>query len=141
MTNTAEATSPAREPRVLTVLIAEDDAALRTLTARSLELDGYRVLVAADGQAALDAAAAHGGPLHLLLADLMLPRLSGPALCDALRAQHPGLKVLFMSGYGPEMAAAQGANDERCFLAKPFMPGDLTDKVRALLDNTPANGA
>jgi two-component system cell cycle sensor histidine kinase/response regulator CckA len=118
-----------------TVLLAEDEESVRRLATMILERNGYRVIAAADGTAALDAAAAHDGPIHLLLTDVIMPGLNGRQLADRFVGLHPDARVLFMSGYAGEALSAQGVLDPSvAFLAKPFVPAELARKVREVLD-------
>jgi len=118
-----------------TVLIVEDEAALRALTRRVLEKHGYTVLDASDADAAAALAREHAGPIHLLLADVVLPGGSGRALADALLVQRAALKVLFMSGYTEDAIVHRGvlARDTP-FIGKPFAAETLAAKVREVLD-------
>ncbi len=118
-----------------TVMLAEDEESVRRLTAMLLERAGYRVIAAADGKAALDAAAAHEARIDLLLTDVIMPGLNGRQLADRFATIHPETRVLFMSGYAGEALSAQGVLDSSvAFLAKPFLPSDLARKVREVLD-------
>jgi len=118
-----------------TVLVVEDQEALRQLLARLLTAAGYRVLTAANGVEALRASAAHDGAVHLVLTDVVMPEMGGLELTASLRARHPGLRVLFMSGYTEEAVARHGVLDPaRNFLGKPFTAADLARRVRELLD-------
>src|SRR6185503_6508086 len=104
-----------------------------------LERQGYRVIAAADGSAALDAAAAFDGPIDLLLTDVIMPGLNGRELADRFAALAPSARVLFMSGYAGEALSAQGVLDPTvAFLGKPFLPADLARKVREVLDEPTA---
>jgi PAS domain S-box-containing protein len=120
-----------------TILVAEDEEAVRGLMAATLRREGYDVLEAANGEEALREAAQHHGPLHLLLTDVVMPRMGGRRLAQALRGARPGVPVLFVSGY-TEHASAQeegGARlDEGDFLQKPFTPRVLAARVREVLD-------
>ncbi len=122
-----------------TILLAEDEPAVRELAARVLKGLGYRVLVAENGPEALARAAEHGGRLDLLLTDVVMPEMGGRELAARLRQIQPGLRILFVSGYAGDLAALQEALTEGTdFLAKPFAVADLARRVRALLDGTPA---
>jgi signal transduction histidine kinase/ActR/RegA family two-component response regulator len=119
-----------------TILLAEDEESVRRLTATVLEQYGYRVIEARDGAAALDAAAAHDGPIDLLLTDVIMPGLNGRELADRFATVNPETRVLFMSGYAGEALSAQGVLDSSvAFLAKPFLPAELARRVRAVLDD------
>jgi two-component system, cell cycle sensor histidine kinase and response regulator CckA len=118
-----------------TVLVAEDEEAVRRLAVRVLQTHGYRVLEASNGAAALRLARAYEGAIHLLLIDMVMPEVGGKGLADQLRLQYPRAKVLFMSGYTNDVMVQHGRLDERAaFLQKPFTPDDLARKVRAVLD-------
>ena len=118
-----------------TILLVEDEDALRTLTSLSLRMHGYQVLTAIDGGDALRVMASHDGPLHLVLTDVVMPKVSGPALAQQLKAAAPGLKVLFMSGYTDDAVLRHGLIEaEMAFIQKPFTPLSLATKVRQVLD-------
>jgi len=121
-----------------TILVVEDDQAVRQLTRRVLETAGYAVLEATDSEQALALFREHRGTIQLLITDLVMPRLSGLQLVRQLLASHPGLEVLLISGYSDEMVSRQDGLEERvAFLPKPFTTATLTQKVREILD--PAN--
>jgi len=112
-----------------TILLADDEAAIRTLASRVLRAHGYEVLEAEDGVAALEVAGRHHGPVHLLLTDWCMPRLDGAGLIGRLAATHPETAILIVSGYldiEPPLKAA--------ILPKPFTVGDLVRKVRDVLE-------
>jgi len=118
-----------------TVLVVEDEPGLRALTRRVLEKHGYTVLEAATADAAAALARDYPRPIHLLLADVVLPGGSGRALADALLSQRADVRVLFMSGYTEDAIVHRGvlaANTP--FLHKPFSADTLTAKVREVLD-------
>ncbi len=120
-----------------TVLLAEDDDALRRLACRVLRACGYTVLDASDGAQALEMASRHDGPIHLLLSDVVMRGMSGPDLARLLREARPETLVMFMSGYPGD--AAQGREVDfpgSALLAKPFSAAVLAGKVRACLDGT-----
>lgn len=118
-----------------TVLVVEDEEALRGQIRLILQTGGYTVLEAADGAEALRVARQHPGDLHLLLTDLVMPRLSGRQLAERLAAERPGVVCIFMSGYADEAAARHGVLETGApFLQKPFSPTALSRKVREILD-------
>lgn len=120
-----------------TVVVVEDEEGVRLLARRVLKAQGYTVLEATDGAAAVALAREHAGPLHLLLTDVILPASSGRKLADELVTLRPGLKVLYMSGYTEDAIVHRGVLDPgTAFLHKPFSPDDLTLKVREVLDAT-----
>ncbi|MDA0172670.1 response regulator [Solirubrobacter taibaiensis] len=125
----AAAPAPAPAPRSLgTVLMVEDEESVRTVVERLLTGEGYRVLTAASGEAALDMAAAERGPIDLLVSDVVLGGITGPELAAKLKTRRPALKTLMMSGYAD---AETGPADD--FLRKPFSPFDLARRVRRIL--------
>ena len=118
-----------------TVLLAEDDRAVRTVVAGVLEQKGYRVLRAPDGQTALDMARAHPAEIHLLVTDLVMPGTTGQDLAEVLRAERPHLRVLYMSGYTDDAVVRHAVLQEGMpYLQKPFSPRALASKVREVLD-------
>ena len=117
-----------------TVLVAEDDPSVRTLVKSVLERNGYRVLVAADGLAALELARLEKGRIDLLLSDVVMPGMNGRALRDALLELYPRLRVLFMSGYTGDLLTGLGGLDRDVSLVpKPFTPETLLGGIRKLL--------
>jgi PAS domain S-box-containing protein len=130
----AAASLPAPADGAETVLLVEDDQAVRTLGARILRGQGYTVIEAGSGAEALTAVAAYSGPIHLLLTDTVMPGISGPALAAQLKALRPDLRTLIMSGYAPSPSVAGlnfGADGQ---LQKPFTPITLIRAVRSALD-------
>ena len=118
-----------------TVLLVEDEEAVRSLTRIVLQGAGYRVLEASDGGEALIVAGGHEGPIHLLLSDVVMPVLSGRQLAERLLALHPEIKVLFQSGYTDDAVVRHGVLQEKVhFLQKPYSPAALAAKVREVLD-------
>ncbi len=133
---------PAARPASETILVVEDDDAVRNLVRMVLESRGYRVLEARGGVEALDRAREHGGPLHLLLTDIVMPEMSGHELAEHARALHPRLRVLYISGYADQEQARRGVRDPLAgYLPKPFSPETLERKVREVLDAVPADRA
>ncbi len=130
----AQATAKAeREGGAETILVLEDDPQVREVTVRTLTSGGYRVLAASDGQAALEMAEREPGQLDLLVSDVILPGLDGPAVAKKLRERRSSLRVLFVSGYADE-ALARRELDPTQLLPKPFTPSSLLERVRATLD-------
>jgi two-component system cell cycle sensor histidine kinase/response regulator CckA len=118
-----------------TILVVEDEEVLRILTRRLLEMVGYTVLTAGSGEEALLALARHGGPVHLVLTDVVMPGITGRELAVRLETTHPGLKVLYTSGYTDDVILRKGLLDRtNNFISKPFSMKDLTRKVRQVLD-------
>jgi PAS domain S-box-containing protein len=138
----AEETAPVCEaPRAAltrgteTVLLVEDEASLRDVVADTLEENGYTVLVANDGAAALQQVDGHEGPIDLLLTDVIMPGISGRQAAEAAGAARPGMKVLYVSGYTQEAISRHGALDrDVAFLSKPFTASALLRKCREVLE-------
>jgi two-component system cell cycle sensor histidine kinase/response regulator CckA len=131
-----QATSPARGPSgTETVLLVEDEAAVRKLSARVLRSCGYTVLEARGGEEAERVATEHPGPIDILVTDLVMPGISGSQLAGVLTRIRPQLKTLFMSGYTDEAVLRQGVHASSVdFLQKPFDPGELARRVRQVLE-------
>ena len=118
-----------------TILLVEDAAAVRAVTRQVLERQGYTVLEAAHGAAALQTAAGHPGPIHLLLTDVVMPVLSGRQLADQLARLRPDAKVLYASGYTDDAVVRHGVLEAGIsYLQKPFTADSLARKVREVLD-------
>ncbi len=118
-----------------TILLVEDEEAIRAISCRRLELLGYDVLCAAGPDEAEQMAAEHGGPLDLLLTDVVMPGRNGRELYESLQSRQPGLKVLYMSGYTDKAVLRDGLLGEHAgMLQKPFGQHDLAAKVRQALD-------
>ncbi len=139
---TAAVTVPARAPAsserppgTETVLVVEDEEAVRNLAARILRSAGYSVLVAASADEAVQVAAAHSGEIRLLLTDMVMPGASGELLAERLVAARPRLKVLFMSGYFDSETVRRGVWRAGVrFVGKPFTVETLTQKVREAIE-------
>jgi two-component system, cell cycle sensor histidine kinase and response regulator CckA len=107
---------------------------IRDLVRQILQRAGYRVMLSADAEEALDAAATHAGPIHLVIVDLVLPRTSGRELVERLRAARPEASALYMSGYAPATIAKHGLGDPTIpLLEKPFRPDTILKQVRGAL--------
>lgn len=118
-----------------TILVVEDEDAVRRLIERILRFAGYFILTAPNGHEALRAFEKREGEIHLVLTDVVMPRMGGRELVDRLRETHPELRVLFMSGYTGNAIASQGVLDEGVhFIAKPLRQQDLLAKIREVLD-------
>jgi len=115
-----------------TILVAEDDPAVRALATDMLREHGYTVLAAADGEEALLVAECHAAPIHLLLTDVMMPRMNGLELARAFGSIRPHARVLYMTGYAEMPAAAEGI-----IVQKPFSVFVLMDAVRRALEAAP----
>jgi signal transduction histidine kinase/CheY-like chemotaxis protein len=119
-----------------TVLLVEDEDQVRHLTQTLLARQGYRVLEASSGRAALALARQHRERIDLMLTDVVMPQMSGPDLANAVRSSHPDIKVLFMSGYTDTAVALQSTLAPGTpFVQKPFTTGTLLRKVREALRN------
>jgi DNA-binding NtrC family response regulator len=116
------------------LLVVEDEAPVRELVQRSLEGFGYTVLVAANAEEATRLFRAHRDDIALLISDVVIPGVSGPALYKSLAEEAPHLKALFLSGYTPEVVQERGVLEDAPFLPKPFTLSDLARTVRRVLD-------
>ena len=121
-------------PESETILLAEDEPGVRRYTRQILERQGYTVLEAPDGEAALAAARNHPGPIHLLLTDIIMPMMGGVDLTEKFNAEFPGVPVLFMSGYADQIM--RHWNVMSAYIQKPFTMSDLLTQVRKLIDRT-----
>ena len=121
-----------------TILLVEDEEAVRSFAARALKLRGYNVLEASGGEEALDLVRGHAGNIHLVITDVVMPNMDGPTLVRALKRLRPDIHVIFMSGYAEE---AFRRNDEKAedlhFLPKPFGLKQLAAKVKDVLSGAP----
>jgi DNA-binding response OmpR family regulator len=130
-------TSAAPPPATETVLIVEDEAAIRMLVRMALERCGYRVLTAESGTDALEVADRHQGDIHLLITDVMIPDMNGPDIATELAASRPNLNTLFMSGYMDDALTDHGRRAGHVdFIEKPFSPRVLAQRVREILDRS-----
>jgi CheY-like chemotaxis protein len=117
-----------------TVLLVEDEPMVRRLSREILEMHGYHVLEAMQGDEALRICEQHEGPIHVLLTDVVMPRMSGRELAERVRVLRPDTRILFMSGYTDDAVVRHGIFDEDIpFLQKPFTADVLALKVRAVL--------
>jgi CheY-like chemotaxis protein len=127
-----EAPAPSGGPE--TVLVVEDEEALRTITREILEEQGYRVIEAQSGAEALAVAGRHTGPIHLLLTDVVMPGMSGRTLAEALLPVRPEVRVVYMSGYTDDVIAHRGVLESgSLLLEKPFTALALLRCVREAL--------
>jgi two-component system, cell cycle sensor histidine kinase and response regulator CckA len=118
-----------------TILLVEDDDQVRTLARTALRRQGYQVLEAEHGQQALDLCEQHVGNIHLMLTDVVMPRMGGRELAERVAALRPDTKILFMSGYANDDILTRGIlTDEVTLLQKPITPSNLARKVREVLD-------
>jgi CheY-like chemotaxis protein len=125
------AATPGRGRRQETILLVEDEDAVRRSIQATLEQNGYRVLAAREGKEAEELSRKHEGEMDLLITDLVLPGPCGREVAEALRKQRPGMRVLYISGYAE--AESAGPIEARYFCRKPFSDVTLEKKVRELL--------
>jgi CheY-like chemotaxis protein len=119
-----------------TVLLVEDEAAVRSVARDALADLGYTVLEAGDGVEALQTSEAYPDPIHLVVTDVIMPRMNGSRLVEEITKQRPGIRHLFVSGYADdEVFRHRILPSGTPFLAKPFTPGSLGSKVRSVLDS------
>ncbi len=118
-----------------TVLVVEDEEVIRHLVRKVLQANGYTVLVAANGRDAEQVAGQHGGPIHLLVTDVVMPGMNGREVAQRLAGARAGIKVLYLSGYTDDAIVHHGVLEPGvAFLQKPFTPAVLGRKVREVLD-------
>jgi signal transduction histidine kinase/CheY-like chemotaxis protein len=123
-----------------TILVVEDEAGVRELACQFLRVKGYTVLDARDGYEALEIAARHSGTIHLLLSDVVMPKMNGPELAGKLKAARPTMRLAFMSGYSEFSRGNMGHEFPLApVLQKPFSPASLVGIVREALAETSAN--
>ncbi len=126
---------PAPKRGTETILLVEDDPILRALTREFLEHGGYTVIEAGSGAQALDLAGQHKGPIHLLLADVVLPGINGPTLAGRLSSIRPDLRILYVSGYGGSFGIRNGILPAGAtLLQKPVARAKLLQHVREILE-------
>lgn len=135
--------TPSKRParRCCTILVVEDDRAVRHATAQILRRLGHAPVEAANGEEALDVLGRRQGEIDLVLSDLVMPDMDGVALLEAVAREHPDLVVVLVSGYSTEELAAQAREKARAFIEKPFTPQDLDrvigEAAEQRLDSTP----
>jgi CheY-like chemotaxis protein len=119
-----------------TILLIEDDDAVRGLTKRVLQRCGYTVLEASRGSDGLRLAAASRTPIHLLITDVVMPGIPGRMVAEQIRDSHPETKVLYVSGYTNDHVVRTGVmHDAVHFVQKPFAPEAFANKVREILSS------
>jgi DNA-binding response OmpR family regulator len=134
--------APSLQPRPVvpqsgeTVLVVEDDGAVRRLARDILLQAGYSVIEARDGDDALIRTRAHPSPIDLVITDVVMPGLTGRELAMRLSDAFPGIRVLYTSGYTKAATMTAGIDVTAPFLPKPFLPADLLGKVREVLSGT-----
>jgi CheY-like chemotaxis protein len=127
------------EQHVATVMLAEDDPALRSVILRVLGKQGYTVLSATDGEDALAEDDRYGETIHMLITDVVMPKMGGPELARRMAQKHSDMRVLFVTGYSQEaMARHGGLLPGAQLLKKPFTPEELALAASELLDSHPA---
>ncbi len=132
----APAADPSEDPRGSgeTVLVVDDDDDVRRVAVRMLASGGYRVLSARSASEALEALAPGMAPLHLLLADVIMPGMLGTELAVEVKRAHPGVKIVLMSGYMDDVLARHGIPESARLLAKPFTRSRLLRAIRTALE-------
>jgi CheY-like chemotaxis protein len=129
--------APEAAPRGETILLVEDDEDVKSLVEEMLEQHGYSTLETTDPAEAIVVCESHPGPIHLLVADVVMPKMSGPQLAEHLSRMRPDMKVLFISGYVENEATRRAVSAGRAaFLAKPFTPNEFMRKVREVMDGS-----
>ena len=118
-----------------TILLVEDETSVRGLACAILDRLGYKVLRAANGIEAIQIAQRHGGPIDLLLTDVVMPGMNGRELAERLLRTHPEMKVLYASGYTEDVIVHRGVLEEHLhFIGKPYSLHSLSEKIRETLD-------
>ena len=136
----ASAEQSSGTPAKRTVLMAEDETAVRDVAGMMLRRVGYEVLSAANAEEALQVAAAHAGPIDLLLTDVIMPGMNGRQLAERLLTERPGLRVLYMSGYTDDALVQHVVlNTDASYLQKPFDAETLSRKVRQVFEVGPTS--
>jgi two-component system, cell cycle sensor histidine kinase and response regulator CckA len=123
-----------RPPGGYTVLVVDDEEAVRRLAVRMLTWTGFQAIEARHGREALAAIEQHSGPVHLVLTDIKMPGMNGRELGRQVEARWPGKPILYMSGFASEVFQGGLLEPDAPFLAKPFSQDDLAAKVRSLLE-------
>ena len=136
-----EKLEPVDARRSVTVLLAEDEEAVRMLAFEFLTAAGYRVFVASDGERALQIAESLNEPIHVLVTDVVMPKMRGPELAKRLRVTRPDLKVVFMSGYLEQTEGGEDFTGSASFLQKPFSKDVLERQVAAALAAEASNAS
>lgn len=123
-----------------TILLVDDEEPVQYVLREILERRGYRVLGACDGPAALTLSSDFQGPIHLLLTDIVMPRMNGLEVAKYLAADRPSIKILYMSGYPETVVSEQERlSPGRYFLRKPFLAPTLARKIRQVLNDSSMN--
>jgi two-component system, cell cycle sensor histidine kinase and response regulator CckA len=136
VTSRAAEGAPTKVASGETILVVEDEDGVRTVEKTLLQDAGYNVLEAADSEEAMELCTRHGGPIHLMVTDVMLPGMNGKQLADRLATLRSNLKVIFVTGYSSDVLFRQGVDTRSLwFLQKPFAPELLLSKVRQILSS------
>ena len=118
-----------------TILLVEDEQAVRDLSRTMLARAGYDVIACCGGEEALAAVRAHGGAIYIVVTDVIMAGMNGRELAVTMLAERPGVPVLFTSGHTDDVIARHGVVEKgKHFMAKPYAPRELAAKVRAILD-------
>lgn len=125
---------PARPPGGFTVLVVDDEEAVRRLASRMLTWMGHQALEARHGREALATLEEHNGPIHLVLTDIKMPGMNGRELGRRIEERWPGTPILYMSGFASEVFRNGLLEPGAPFLAKPFTQDELSARVRSLLE-------
>ncbi|MFO0749285.1 MAG: response regulator [Myxococcota bacterium] len=127
--------APASPAGTEIVLVVEDEGVVRTIVSRALREKGFQVVAAVDGVDALAQLERHDGRFDLVLSDVVMPRMAGRELGEAVRARYPNLPIVFMSGYTGDDVVRRGLLEpDALFIQKPFTPQALAERLRAVLD-------
>lgn len=119
------------------MLLVEDEISVRLASSQFLTRNGYSVLEAGNGEEALRLSRAHAGTIELMITDVVMPKMGGPALAEWLADERPNMKVLFVSGYAENTVLRHGRVDVASrFLQKPFSGKMLARKVREILEES-----
>lgn len=130
-----QAKPPAPQSGTETILLVEDENAVRNIVRIVLTRYGYKVLEASNGNEALEIVRTYEQPIHMLLTDVVMPGMHGPEVAKAVVSKMPSIRVIFMSGYVDDARTREGLADATAsFIQKPFSSEDLAHKVRAILD-------
>ncbi len=132
--STSPGQRPDRPPGGYTVLVVDDEEAVRRLACRMLTWTGYQALEARHGREALATIEEHEGPVHLVLTDIKMPGMNGRELGRHVEERWPGKPILYMSGFASEVFRGGLLEPGAPFIAKPFTQDELALKVRALLE-------
>lgn len=128
--------APLRADAGATVLLVDDESAVRRFAARVLEREGFLVLEARDGAEALELIRAGAASVDVVVSDIVMPRLNGVELMQALATSHPDVPIILMSGYATAALSELGISAPCSILAKPFPPERLVEEVRRCLRGT-----